>query len=76
MKEISEEYRSRFYQEVSIHLARAGFTVLPQKGGLLPLEWNGAAATTRDSADDAGGTDCGETVADPAGWRLPYQSEK
>lgn len=43
MKENSEEYRSRFYQEVSIHLTRAGFTVLPQKDGLLPLEWNGAS---------------------------------
>jgi len=29
--------------------------------------WEGAAATTRDSADDAGRADCGEAVADPAG---------
>jgi len=43
MKEISEEFRSLFYQEVSIHLTRAGFTVLPQKDGLLPLKWNGAS---------------------------------
>lgn len=43
MKEINEEARGRYYEEVSIHLSRAGFTVLPQKDGLLPLEWNGAS---------------------------------
>ena len=42
MKETNEEARDRFYKEVGIHLSRAGFTVLPQKDGLLPLEWNGA----------------------------------
>lgn len=43
MKEINEEVRDRYYEEVGIHLSRAGFTVLPQEDGLLPLEWNGAS---------------------------------
>ena len=43
MKETNEEARDRYYKEVSIHLTHAGFTVLPQKEGLLPLEWNGAS---------------------------------
>ena len=43
MKEINEEARDRFSEEVGIHLSRAGFTVLPQENGLLPLEWNGAS---------------------------------
>ncbi len=43
MKEIHEEACDRYYKEVGIHLSRAGFTVLPQKDGLLPLEWNGAS---------------------------------
>jgi len=42
MKEYSEEHRSRFYQEVGIHLTRAGFEVRAQKDGLLPVGWNGA----------------------------------
>ena len=43
MKETNEEARDRYYKEVSIHLTRSGFTVLPQREGLLPLEWNGAS---------------------------------
>ncbi len=43
MKETNEEARDRYYKEVSFRLTRAGFTVLPQKDGLLPLEWNGAS---------------------------------
>ena len=43
MKETSEEARDRYYKEVSIHLTRSGFTVLSQREGLLPLEWNGAS---------------------------------
>ncbi len=43
MKEIHEEACDRYYKEVGIHLSRAGFTVLPQKDELLPLEWNGAS---------------------------------
>ena len=43
MKEINEEARDRYYAEVGIHLTRAGFTVLPQENGLLPLEWNGSS---------------------------------
>ena len=39
--EISEEARDRFYKEVSIHLTREGFSVLEQRDGLLPIEWNG-----------------------------------
>ena len=38
----SEEARDRFYKEVSIHLTREGFSVLEQRDGLLPIEWNGA----------------------------------
>ena len=36
----SEEARDRFYKEVSIHLTREGFSVLEQRDGLLPIEWN------------------------------------
>lgn len=43
MKEISEEARARYFREVGIHLSRAGFAVLPQRDGLLPLEWNDAS---------------------------------
>ena len=43
MKETNEEARDRYYKEVSIHLTRSGFTVLPQREGLLPLESNGAS---------------------------------
>ena len=43
MEETNEEARDRYYKEVSIHLTRSGFTVLPQREGLLPLEWNGAS---------------------------------
>ena len=43
MKEINEEARERYYDEVGIHLTRAGFSVLPKEDGLLPLEWNGAS---------------------------------
>ncbi len=38
----SEEARDRFYKEVSIHLTREGLSVLEQRDGLLPIEWNGA----------------------------------
>ena len=37
----NEEARDRFYKEVSIHLTREGFSVLEQRDGLLPIEWNG-----------------------------------
>lgn len=43
MKEINEEARDRYYDEVGIHLTRAGFSVLPKENGLLPLEWNGTS---------------------------------
>ena len=43
MKEINEEARERYYDEVGIHLTRAGFSVLPKEDGLLPLEWNGVS---------------------------------
>ena len=43
MKEINGEARDRYYKEVGIHLSRAGFTVLPQKDGSLPLERNGSS---------------------------------
>ena len=43
MKDINEEARDRYYKEVGIHLSSAGFTVLAQKDGLLPLAWNGAS---------------------------------
>ena len=43
MKEIDNEYRGRFYREVSIRLTRAGFAVLAERDGLLPVEWNGAS---------------------------------
>jgi hypothetical protein len=39
----SEEARDRFYREVGIRLAQEGFSVLEQKDGLLPIEWNGAS---------------------------------
>ncbi len=38
MKDINGEARDRYYKEVGIHLSSAGFTVLAQKDGLLPLE--------------------------------------
>jgi hypothetical protein len=43
MKEINEEARDRYYKELGIHLSHAGFIVLQQKNGLLPLEWNGTS---------------------------------
>ena len=43
MKEISEEERTRYFREVDILLCRAGFSVWDQKGGLLPVYWNGAS---------------------------------
>ena len=41
MKEINEEARERLYAELGACLPRAGYTVLPEQDGLLPLEWNG-----------------------------------
>lgn len=41
MKEINEEARSRLYAELGACLPRAGYKVLPEQDGLLPLEWNG-----------------------------------
>lgn len=43
MKEISKEARERFYAEVGRRLIKEGIAVLPEKDGLMPLEWNGAS---------------------------------
>lgn len=43
MKKTAEDSRDRYYEEVGIHLTRAGYTVRPMEHGLLPLEWNGAS---------------------------------
>lgn len=42
MKEIDVEARGRYYEEVSIHLRKAGFDPQPQEDGLLPVNWEGS----------------------------------
>ena len=32
---------SQYFSELTLRLRQAGFTVLPQEGGLLPVEWDG-----------------------------------
>jgi len=41
MKEITEEARRRYYDEVGLRLRQAGLAVGEEKGGLLPVDWQG-----------------------------------
>lgn len=34
--------REQYFEELGIALRREGFPVLPEQGGLLPVEWDGA----------------------------------
>ena len=64
MKDTNGEARDRYYKEVGIHLSSAGFTVLAQKDGLLPLEWNGASLCRITAG---GGAQCRAEELEPDG---------
>ena len=82
--EISEEARDRFYKEVSIHLTREGFSVLEQRDGLLPIEWNriplcritagGGAQFRREDLEPEGAGDAFQLATEMASTIAEYMS--